>query len=58
MKFDEDDCGLYMDFRLKEGEDWQRVKPEQATAANKKRKSQIKMSLGEDELRDLLSEEE
>ena len=57
VKFDEEDCGLYMDLKMNETADWKRVKPEQAAAATKNRRGGRTRSMGEDELRGLLGEE-
>ena len=58
VKFDEDDFGLFMDLKLDDEGDWQRVKPAQARAANKKRGKDKRKTLDEDELQSLLGEEE
>ena len=57
IKFDEDDNGLFMDIKLNEASDWSRVKPSQAAAANKKRKSQTR-TLDETELASMLGGDE
>ena len=51
VKFDEEDGGLFMDFKI--GADWKRVKPKQARAAVKERRKRTS-SLNEEDLRDLL----
>ena len=58
VKFDEEDGGLYLDLKLDETAYWKRVKPAQALAANKRRRTSRTKSLGEDELRSLLSDED
>ena len=58
IKFDEEDCGLFMDCKLNEAADWKRVKPTQAMNANKRRRKQKMTDLDEDELRSLLGSEE
>ena len=58
VKFDEEDCGLFMEVRMSEEGDWKRVKPAQAMAAVKKTRKGKVQGMGEDELRGLLSEEE
>ena len=57
VKFDEEDCGLFMDLRLSETGDWKRVKPKQALAAVKARRKKTQ-SLNEEELRHLLGDGE
>ena len=56
IKYDEDDFGLFMDLRLKEGDDWKRVKPDQARAANKDRRRGTSKDLDSEDLRSLLGE--
>ena len=58
VKFDEEDGGMYLDFKLNEEADWKRVKPAQAAAANKKRNRAGVKSLNEGELRGLLSDDD
>ena len=55
VKFDEEDGGLFMDLKQDETAEWKRVKPSQAAAANKGRRANGTKSLGEDELRSMLS---
>ena len=55
IKFDEEDNGLFMDFRLEEGAEWKRIKPSQARTANKKRTNRTR-NIGEGELMDLLGQ--
>ena len=54
IKFDEDDLGLFMDLKLKTEGDWKRVKPAQATAANRGRSKNVTKEIDEEELRELL----
>ena len=54
VKFDEDDCGLFMDIKTSEDSSWRRVKPEQAKAANKKRGRDGLRAMKENELQELL----
>ena len=56
IKFDEDDCGLFMDIRLSEDKEWSRVKPQQAYAATKARRKKTR-SLNEDDLKEMLGGE-
>ena len=58
VKFDKEDFGLFMDVRMSEEGDWKRVKPAQAMAAVKKNRKDKVQGMGEDELRELLSEGE
>ena len=58
VKFDEEDCGLFMDFRLEDKADWKRVKPAQAAAATKRRNKKGTQDLDAEELKSLLSGEE
>ena len=59
IKFDEDDGGLFMDFRLNDdnGTEWKRVKPAQAVRANGKRKEGRTRSTNDEELQLLLGED-
>ena len=58
VKFDEEDGDLYMDIKLNDTSDWRRVKPEQAAAANKQRRSDRTRDLGEADLKSLLASSE
>ena len=53
VKFDEDEEGLFMDLKLKNDGEWQRVKPVHALAASKRRPNRTR-SLGTEELESLL----
>ena len=55
IKFNEEDLGLYMDFKLAEDREWKRVKPAQASRVVKSRRKQTQ-DLGEEELMGLLGE--
>ena len=59
IKFDEEDGGLFMDFRLNDdnGTEWKRVKPAQAVRANGKRKEGRTRSTNDEELQLLLGED-
>ena len=56
VKFDEEDNGLFMDFRISGDSEWRRVKPKYAHAAVKARRKRT-ASLNEEELKDLLGED-
>ena len=55
VKFDEEDIGLFMDIKLNEDEEWNRVEPSQAHAAMKKRKRNGTRSMDDNRLQELLA---
>ena len=57
VKFDEEDGGLFMDFKLgDDAAEWKRVKPAQAMKANRRRGDKTKTT-NEEELESLLGDE-
>ena len=56
VKFDEEDGGLFMDFKLGDDVEWKRVKPAQAMKSNRRRGDKTKVT-NEEELESLLGDE-